>query len=64
MLSEVQLTRICARRELSRADLITVTLFAWGHPETSLVRALHDFVRGQGPAAAARGRLRATAKAA
>lgn len=52
------LARIMARRNISRADLVVILVFAYGHPETSLIRAIHDFVRGIGPAAIAAGRAR------
>ncbi len=48
--------RYIARNQLSRRDLLTIVIFATGHPDTPFARLLVNYVRGVGPAAIAAGR--------
>jgi len=57
VLTEAQLTRICARHQVERKQLLVVAIFLRAHPETSFIRGLFDLVCGRGPAAVATGRL-------
>jgi len=50
------LSRIMARHQLARADILAVVIFAQGHPAQSFTRALWAYLHGEGPAAAAMGR--------
>jgi hypothetical protein len=56
MITDAQWERIITRQALTRQDVLVICLFAHARPELSLVRAVFDFLHGDGPAAVARGR--------
>lgn len=49
------LHRIMERWDLDRRDATAIVVFGYGHPEHSPSQLVAQFVRGEGPAAVARG---------